>query len=139
MVFLQDYDALLRRLGNEYSLADLLYVPHLGSWVKQKRVSLSEPAQPMKLVSEDGRRLVMVVQSEVPESALDNVIRGLDMRWTIKNVAANIPAKLDSVEKRLAYCFLKEYARNKSDLAGDEMLEDEWAVSQMDRLGFFRT
>lgn len=138
MLFLQTHDALFKRLGAAYSLGGLLYVPDLRAWAKQKGVTLSEPAQPMKLVSGAGGRLVMVVQSETDEATLDKIVNGLDMRWTVINVAANIPAKLNSVEKRLAYCFVKEFARTRSDLGGDELLEDEWALAEMDRLGLFK-
>ncbi len=139
MIFVDDFDDRLRSLGSEFLIFDIQYVPDITSWAKQKNISLNEPAQPMKLITDEHNRLVMVVQSEINDKVLDGIINGLSVRWTVRDVAADIEKRLNSIEKRLAYYFLKEYARTKKDLAGDDLLEDEWAINEMEKLGFFRS
>jgi len=139
MIFVDDFDDRLRSLAREFFIFDIQYVSNMKSWAKQKNISLHEPAQPMKLVTDDDNRLAMVVQSEIGDGVLDGIINSLSVRWTVRDVAADIAKRLNSIEKRLAYCFLKEYARTKKDLTGDELLEDEWAIDEMEKLGFFRS
>lgn len=139
MIFIDDFDDSLKSLGREFFIFDIRYVTKLAAWAKQNKKTLSEPAQPMKLGTGDDNKLMMVVQSEISEDALDGIINGLSVRWTVRDVAADIPKRLNSIEKRLAYCFLKEIARTREDLAGDELFEDEWAITQMEKLGYFRT
>jgi hypothetical protein len=139
MIFVDDFDGRLRSLAREFLIFDIQYVPNIKSWAKQKNISLDEPAQPMKLDTDEDNRLVMFVQSEISDEVLDGIINGLSVRWTVRDVAADIAKRLNSIEKRLAYYFLKEYARTKKDLTGDELLEDEWAIHEMEKLGFFRS
>jgi len=139
MIFLDDFEDRLRSLCREFFIFDIKYVPDITSWASQKKISLHEPAQPMKLVTDEDNRLSMVVQSEISDEVLDGVINGLSVRWTVRDVVTDVAKRLNSIEKRLAYYFLKEYARSKKDLAGDDLLEDEWAVNEMEKLGLFRT
>ena len=139
MIFVDDFDDRLRSLGREFFIFDMQYVPDITSWANQKNISLEEPAQPMKLITGEDNRLVMVVQSEISDELLDGIINGLSVRWTVRDVAADIAKRLNSIEKQLSYYFLKEYARTKKDLDGDDLLEDEWAINEMEKLGFFRS
>jgi|SRR5208337_1327441 len=139
MIFVDDFDDQLRRLGREFFIFDIQYVPDITSWAHQKGVSLKEPAQPMKLITGEDNRLVMVVQSEISDEVLGGIINGLSVRWAVRDVSADIAKRLNSLEKQLAYYFLKEFARTKKDLDGDELLEDEWAINEMEKLGFFRS
>ncbi len=136
MIYTQDFEETLRGVGREFFVNDLRYVSDLPAWSKERAMDLSEPSQPMKLITEGGR-LVLFLQSDVPEDMLDNVITALSVRWSLKDNAADPSRRLNSVKKRLAYCLLKEYARSNAKLAGDELLEDEWALTTMERLGFF--
>jgi len=139
MIFVDDFDDRLRSLGREFFVFEIQYVPDLTSWANEKKIALNEPSQPMKLISDKDNRLVMVVQSEISDSVLDGIINGLSVRWTVRDVAADIAKRLNSIEKRLAYYFLKEYSRTKKDLDGDDLLEDEWSIDEMEKLGFFRS
>src|SRR5208282_1344292 len=129
MIFVDDFDDRLRSLGREFFIFDIQYVPDVTSWANEKNISLDEPSQPMKLITDKDNRLVMVVQSEISDGVLDGIINGLSVRWAVRDVAADIAKRLNSIEKRLAYYFLKEYARTKKDLEGDELLEDEWSIN----------
>lgn len=137
MIYAQDYDEVLRRTGREFFVSTLHYVRDLQAWSKQKGVDLSEPSQPMRLFTE-GKNLMLIVQSEIQESMLDDVVRGLSVRWSLKDNASDPAASLNGVKKRLAYCFLKEYARTVKGVAGDELMEDDWAIKEMEKMEFFR-
>ncbi|MGD0283235.1 MAG: hypothetical protein ABSB95_12840 [Dissulfurispiraceae bacterium] len=138
MIFINDFDDGLRNLAREFLVFDIKYVPDMLSWAEQNNIPLSEPGQPMKLTTGSDHILVMIVQEKISDELLDGIINGLGVRWTVRDVATDISKRLNSIEKQLAYYFLKEYARTKQDLAGDELLEDEWAIDQMEKLGFFR-
>ena len=137
MILAEDYESLLRKLGTEYFVHNLRFVPDLTLWARQNKADLSEPGQLMKLVAADNE-LTMVIQAEIPEEALDGLITGLGVRWSLKDNAADIPTQLNSTKKRLVFSFLKEYARSRKDFNGDEFNEDAWAMKAMDDLGFFR-
>jgi len=137
MILTEDYEGLLRNLGTEYFVQNIRFVPDLPSWARENNAGLNEPHQLMKLVPSDNE-LTMVIQSEIPEETLDNLITGLGVRWSLKDNATDISKQLNSTKKRLAFSFLKEYARSRKDFDGDELHEDEWAMKAMDSLGFFR-
>jgi hypothetical protein len=64
-------------------------------------------------------------------------MKGLGVRWALKDTATDPENVLDSTKKKLAFCFLKEYSRTVEGIGRDEMLEDEWAIKEMGKLGFF--
>ena len=137
MILAEDYESLLRNLGIEYFIQNIRFVPDLISWAKRNNADLNEPHQLMKLVPSDNE-LTMVIQSEIPEEALDDLITSLGVRWSLKDNAADLSKQLNSTKKRMVFSFLKEYARSRKDFDGDELHEDGWAIKAMDNLGFFR-
>lgn len=137
MIFIEEYEEMLQRLGREYFVFKTMRVNDLSAWAKENKADLSEPHQPMKLVAEADNNLAMVIQSEIPERMLNDVINNLSIRWSLRDNITDPSAKLDSVKKRLAFCFLKECSMTVKGIGGDELLEDEWAISSMEKLGFF--
>jgi hypothetical protein len=137
MIYAQDYDDVLRNIASEFFVSAVHYVRDLTSWSGEKGIGLSEPSQPMKLFTE-GNRLMMLIQSGIEDRVLDDTVRALSVRWALKDNVTDPAASLNSVKKRLAYCFLKEYARTVKKVAGDELLEDQWVIEEMEKLGFFR-
>jgi len=127
----------LKKLGNDYFISELKYVQDIQQWAAENQNGLTEPHLPMKLVTEDNDNLSMIVQSEVPEENIDDVIRNLSLRWSVRDNTADLVKRLNSVKKRLAYCFLKEYARTLQKVDGEEISEDEWVLEEMDYLGYF--
>lgn len=136
MIFAEDFENMLRDTGKEFLISDVKYVSDILAWSKEKKVDLSEPSLPIKLVTEGGS-LVLFVQSEIPDEMLDNVITGLGVRWSLRDNMSNISRRINTVKKRLAYCLLKECAKTVEALGRDELLEDEWAMNRMEELGFF--
>ncbi len=137
MIDTKDYDKKLQNLGIGYFIDTIEYVPDLIDWAEESEEKLSEPFQLMKLTAGKENKLSMLIQSEIREEALNNVIKALSMRWVLKDVATDPSKILNSVKKRLVYCFLKEYARTLKNVGGDELQEDEWSVKEMEKLGYF--
>lgn len=136
MISLKDNEEILMTVGKEYLIRNLQYVPDIKVWAKDNNIDLNEPHQPMKLVADTGDRLTMVIQDYV-SSEIDDVIKNLGIRWSIKDNAANMEVKLNSLKKRIVYCFLKEYARGVKRIRDDELVQDEWVLNEMESLGYF--
>lgn len=137
VILAEDYESVLRKLGKEYFVQDLQFVPDLLSWSKNQNADLSEPHQLMKLVP-TGNALSMVIQAEIPEDMLSSIITNLSVRWSLRD-NVNDPSKtLNSIKKRMFFTFLKEYARTVRNVGGDELIEDDWTIQAMEKLGFFR-
>ena len=138
MIFVSDYEAVLANLGKEFFIFNIHYERNLAEWAKQTKIDLSEPLQPMKLITGNKNSLVMVMQSEIEEEVLNNIIDGVSVRWSMIDNTANIEDRLDSIKKRLVFCLLKEYARTGAGISENELHSDEWAITEMEKLGFFR-
>jgi hypothetical protein len=138
MILTRDYDGVLKNVAKEYLISSLDYVDDLKSWAKKNNSQLSEPYQPMKLVKGNRHDLTMVIQSELSGEILGDLIKALGVRWALKDTVSNLEKMLNSIKKRLVYYFLKEYARTVEGVSGDELREDEWAIGEMQKLGFFQ-
>jgi hypothetical protein len=137
MISLRDHEGVLQDLGKEYFIYNLKFVPDIKAWAEENNTELSEPHQIMKLVAEKGDKLTMVMQSDVRDEMIDDVIKNLGIRWSVKDNSINMELKLNSLKKRLVYCFLKEYACSIKRIGEEDLVQDEWALAEMDNLGFF--
>ncbi len=137
MVSLKKYKKDLEKLSLDYLIFNIKYVPDIVRWAAERHEQLGEPHLPMKLVVESDDDLTMVIQSEVKEEMIADVIRNFSIRWSVKDNATDMEKKLDTTRKRLAYCFLKEYARALQKVDGGEISEDEWVLEELDYLGYF--
>ena len=137
MICIKDYEHDLQRLGSDYFISDIRYVPDIMEWAKENNENLGEPYNPMKLIVAQGNALTMVMQAEIPDEFIDNVIKNLSIRWSVQDNITNIDEKLNGTKKRLVFCFLKERARTMKDVEGNELVEDRWVFDEMETLGFF--
>ncbi len=137
MVLIEEFEKDLTKLGNDYFINELIKVPDIAAWARENNTDLTEPHLPMKLMVKNEDRLSMVIQSEINDEMLSNVIRNLGIRWSVKDNVTDMEKKLNSTRKRLAYCFLKEYARSLQKSEGDALSEDEWVLEEMEYLGYF--
>jgi hypothetical protein len=80
----------------------------------------------------------MVVQKEVKDEMINDVIKDLGIRWSLRDNVTDMDTKLNNVKKRLVFCYLKERARTMKDVGGDEQVEDQWVIDEMEPLGFFK-
>jgi hypothetical protein len=137
MIYVREYEEVLRNLGGQYFVKDLRTVPDLMSWARENNQELSEPYNPMKLVAHTDNSLSMVVQKEIKDEMLNSVITNLGIRWSLRDTITNMDSKLNTTKKKLVFCFLKERARTMKDVGGDEQIEDQWVIEEMESLGFF--
>ena len=137
MIYVSEFEDVLRNLGGQYFVKDLRVVPDLMSWARENNQELSEPYNPMKLVAHTDNTLSMVVQKEIRDEMLNSVITNLGIRWSLRDTITNMDSKLNTTKKKLVFCFLKERARTMKDVGGDEQIEDQWVIEEMESLGFF--
>ena len=60
------------------------------------------------------------------------------IRDQVTDVASSRADLLDSLQRKLAFLFLNEYAYSLPEVK-DDLLADEWAFNEMERLGYFKT
>ncbi len=138
MIYVNDYEGTLLNLGGQYFIKDIKFVPDLMRWAEENGKELAEPHNPMKLTAGPENTLSMVVQKEVKDEMINNVIKDLGIRWSLRDNVTDMDAKLNSVKKRLVFCYLKERARTMKDVGGDDQVEDQWVIDEMDALGYFK-
>ncbi|MEW6599789.1 MAG: hypothetical protein AB1499_02350 [Nitrospirota bacterium] len=136
MISLKKYKRNMEKLSLDYLVFNVKYVPDITEWAAENRTQLREPHLPMKLVVESEDDMTMVIQSEVPEGMIADVIKNLGIRWSVQDNVTDMEKKLDTDLKRLAYCFLKEYARALDKVDGGELSEDEWVLEELEFLGY---
>lgn len=136
MVSIKKYKKDLEKLSLDYLVFNTKYVADIAQWAADNNTSLGEPHLPMKLVVESDDDMTMVIQSEAKEEMIADVIKNLGIRWSVKDNVTDIEKKLDTDRKRLAYCFLKEYARALDKVDGGELSEDEWVLEELEYLGY---
>ncbi|MEJ2684511.1 MAG: hypothetical protein P8Z71_08965, partial [Candidatus Sulfobium sp.] len=105
---------------------------------KENDVPETDREIPFKLVSR-GKGCLMLVKEDVRERVIDERIRAMMIRDQLDNAAVDRGEKLNSIHKKLAYLFLREYAVSLPDVGTDEILADNWTFGEMERLGYFRT
>ncbi len=82
MIYLRDYDKTFKVLADEYLISRVEYVDNLKDWSKKKKIALSEPEQPMELIS-DNKKLYIIIQSYITDDVLEDIIRALGVRWSL--------------------------------------------------------
>ncbi len=137
MINTKDNDEMLTNLCKAYFIEKMHYVSNIQTWVQENNKVLSEPHNPMKLVVTPDDKLAMIVQEEIADDMLSDVIKNLGVRWSVQDNATDIEKKFHSLKQRLAYSFLKEYARTLNKTDGEELNEDLWVTEEMEYLDFF--
>ncbi len=138
MIFLKDFLDILKGVAQEYFVFTIQFVPDFRVWAQANAVEPRGPLQFMALIADKADKLTMFIQSGIEEDLLDTIINGLEVRWSLKDNVSMPSRLLNSAKKKVVYCFLKEYARTVKGVGGDELLEDEWSIKEMDKLGFFK-
>jgi hypothetical protein len=137
MINVKKYEEDLINLGGQYFVSDIQYVTDLMSWAKETENGLDEPYSAMKLIANPDNTLSMMLQREISDDMLNGVIRNLGVRWSLRDNVADIENKLNSVKKRLVFCYLKERSRTMKDIGGSDQVEDQWVIDEMETLGYF--
>lgn len=136
----RDHFELFRYLMEQCCLLqeDIVFVDNIAEWCKEYGIPEHDRERLFKLILKDGQGCKMVVRENIPDKAIDERINGLMIRGQIRNVAYNRADSLDTIQKKLAYLFLSEYATSLPDIT-DELLSDDWVFGKMDELGYFKT
>lgn len=139
MMVTRDYESVLKALLDEYCLflVEPVYVESVHAWCKENGVEEPDKHKPLKLVVNEDKGCKLVINDHVQESVLKDRIKALSVRSALTNVAENKADMLDSEKKQLAYLFLSEYGSRLPENE-DEILTDDWAFREMERLEFFK-
>lgn len=136
----REYYELFRYLMQQRCLLpdSVVFVEDIVDWCKENGVPETDREIPFKLVSRN-KGCLMLVKEEVPERVIDERIRAMTIRDQLDNAAVDRREKLDSIHKKFAYLFLREYAVSLPDVGTDDILADNWTFDEMERLGYFKT
>jgi hypothetical protein len=136
----REYYELFRYLMEQRCLLpeSIVFVDDIVNWCKENDVPETDREMPFKLVSRS-KGCLMLVKEDVRERVIDERIRAMMIRDQLDNAAVDRGEKLNSIHKKLAYLFLREYAVSLPDVGTDEILADNWTFGEMERLGYFRT
>lgn len=137
----REYYELFRYLMEQRCLLpeSIVFVEDVVDWCRENGVPETDRDRPFKLVSANGLGCLMLVKEEVPERVIDDRIRAMTIRDQVDNAAVDRGERLNSIHKKLAYLFLREYAVSLPDVGADDILADKWTFDEMDRLGYFKT
>ena len=136
---LRDYYELFRYLMDQYCLSPdgIVFVDNIADWCREEGVPEPDRERPVKLILEEGNGCRMLIKENITEEIIKERINAMRIRGQLKSVTVDRADLLNTDKKRLAYLFLSEYATSIPDLQ-DELLADDWAFDEMERLGFFK-
>jgi hypothetical protein len=136
----KDYFELFRYLMEQYCLfqEDIVFVDDIPEWCRQNGIPETDADRPLKLVLKTPSGCKMLIRETVPDEVINERLNAFRIRGQIKNVAFDRADMLNSDQKKLAYLFLSEYATSLPDVGDDELLADDWAFTEMERLGYFK-
>jgi hypothetical protein len=136
----RDYSELFRYLAEQRCLRqeDVVFVDNIVGWCADHGIPESDEQRPMKLIERKAGGCKMLIKEDVHEAAVEERINAMRIRDQLKNAAFDRADLLNSVEKKLAYLFLGEYAYSLPEVGDDDILADTWAFEEMGRLGYFK-
>ncbi len=134
------YEDVLRRTFNNYCQMpqNIVYVENIAEWCQKEGIPEPDTEKPVKVISKGEAGCKMIVREEIPDHIVDERINAMHIRGQVENVALDRADKLDSDEKKIVFLFLSEYALGLSDIEDNELLADNWAFDEMEKLGFFK-
>ncbi len=137
---MREYFELFRYLMEQYCMLseDIVFVDNISDWCKEHGVTEPDKDKPLKLIMKNGQGCKMLVRDNLSGTVLDERIRAVGIRNQVTNVASSKADMLDTPHRKLAFLFLNEYAYSLPEVV-DDLLADEWAFEEMERLGYFKT
>ncbi|MDA8387159.1 MAG: hypothetical protein M0Z58_00680 [Nitrospiraceae bacterium] len=136
----RQYYELFRFLMNEYRQPEenIEFVQDVSQWSEDHGISENDKQKPMKLIPRE-QGCALAIKEFLPEDVLKQRLNALRMHGQmVSSVPYDWADMLGTPKKKLAYLFLHEYGETLSGLAGDPLRVDEWAMAEMERLGFFK-
>ncbi|MBI5640033.1 MAG: hypothetical protein HZA17_06370 [Nitrospirae bacterium] len=137
----REYFELFRYLMEQYCLRqeDVLFVENIAAWCREQGLPEPDKERPMRLVLKTPVGCRLLIREYIPDKIIGQRMNALRIRSQLKSVATDMADRLNSGRKELAYLFLSEYAATLPEIGDDELLADDWAFKEMERLGFFRS
>lgn len=137
---MRDYFEVFRYLMEKQCLKqeDIIFVDNIAQWCRERGIPEPDKEKPLKLIMKDSQGCKLLVREHTPDEVVDDRIRAVRIRNQVTNVASNRADTLDTVHRKLAFLLLNEYAYSLPDIKGD-LLADEWAFNEMERLGYFKS
>ncbi len=137
---MREYYEVFRYLMEKQCLPheDILFVEDIAEWCKERGVPERDKERPLKLVVKEGVGCKLLLREDVPDEVIDRRIRAVKIRDQVTNAASGRADTLDSIQKKLAFLFLNEYAYSQTDVK-DDLQADDWAFNTMNELGYFKT
>lgn len=117
---------------------DIVFVDDIPKWCRDYGIPEDDKQKPLKLILKNGQGCKLLVKENVPDDEIDKRINATRIRGQVTNAADSKADMLDSLQRKLAFLFLNEYAYSLPEVK-DDLLADEWAFTEMERLGYFRT
>ncbi|MGD2079762.1 MAG: hypothetical protein PVJ36_01355 [Nitrospirota bacterium] len=136
---LKEHENDIKNLLKEYCLflVEPVYVDNVAEWSKKSGFDEPDREKPLKLVVSEEKGCKLVMNEEVPDRVIEDRLKAMSVRDALQNVAEDREARLDSEKKKVAYLFLSEYGSHMPEHEDDELLIDNWAFKEMERLGYF--
>jgi hypothetical protein len=136
---LREHEEHIKNLLQEYCLFLLepVFVDNVAQWCKENGYDEPDKDKAIKMVVDEQRGCKLVIRELVPDEVIGDMLKAMGVRGALQNVAQDREAMLDSEKKKVAYIFLNEYASNMPEHEDDELLMDNWAFAEMERLGYF--
>ncbi len=136
----REYYELFRYLMEQRCLRpeDIIFTENIADWCKRQDIPETDSNRPIKLVMAQGQVCKMLIREDVPDEVIEERIRAVGIRNQITSVSSSKADMLNTPHKKLAFLFLNEYARSIPNV-DDELLADNWAFEEMERLGYFKS
>ncbi|MDA8084679.1 MAG: hypothetical protein M0024_13555 [Nitrospiraceae bacterium] len=136
-----DYHSLFVYLMEQYCLPleNMVFVDSVSDWCKDQGIEEPDKDRPLRMVIREPGGCRMLIRKEIRDEVISRRMNALSVRNQPLNVASDVAERLNSDRKKLAYLFLSEYAGSLPEIRDDERMTDEWAINEMERLGFFQT
>jgi hypothetical protein len=137
---LREYDGLFRYLMQQSCLReeDIVYVENIAQWCGRQGIPEADKERPFKVIAGEGDGCRMLIREDLSQEVVEERIKAMGIRDQVLNVAVDRAEMLDTIQKKLAYLFLSEYAHSLPE-GEDDLLADDWAFKEMERLGYFKT
>jgi hypothetical protein len=106
-MFTKDYEWYIRHLTEhaDMKITEVLFVDNIASWCRRKGIDETDEHKPLKIVTEDGARLL--IAKMIPDQIMEERINATRIRSQLKSLG-----------------------QDRADLAADE-----WIYRQLDRIG----
>ncbi|GAB4388202.1 MAG: hypothetical protein Kow0025_06000 [Thermodesulfovibrionales bacterium] len=116
---------------------EVLLVESVADWCSKNGIKEADPEKPVRVVREDSACRA-VVRDYIPPAVMEDRIKALSVRHALLNLSFDPADRLDSDKKKIAYLVLREYAVGLPEHKEDELLADEWALTEMEKLDLFK-